>query len=848
MSDFANNDTSDMNLMTTIIKGAPPDDSRVVSPVSLEITVNGKNKRNTFACIRCHSLKQKCVPSDVHDIYRKPCVRCFKQKKKCTFDLSKRTRKRRKRYEDDSTLEKIDNPSDVNIESTTDQTDYSNHSSHSPKTEFDLPTKSLPISRNLNQINNMERSSQAPPYGFSALSPTSPLATNIDFINGNPLYSSIQIPSDLKFDFQALSGINQKPNKKQRRLSHKTGYHMSHFFKKQLQSLLAAQKGKISEISAKFTNWSNRWNDLVQNGMFIPSISDPISFGIISMEEATLRLEIFKTEISYQSRLPFIKIADEMTVNELRSKKPILFSVIMSIVSISMKENQTNRDTVMKLDSFVINLITNQIFKLNNKSIEVVEALVTLCMWYNFLEWSSNTRYHLFNFICCCLTKDLGPTSVNRSFGMFSDEDPYKYKPKVKTPLELDPNGARLTLLVYISSLNISIFLRQTINSRWTRLTEGACNSLLRQKSVLTPGTDQSLISEEEEGNESVVMFAKLNHLLEKIHVNLHESLEIGEDSEDDPQLFDNYMQRLVKKYKNDLDEIYKKIPKERERLLAFYYSVESYLHQFTVGVYLSRVPDKYASIELPPKIEESFISCYNCCKYSLEAFLKLTPNLIASLPLFHMSRIIYIVGMVLLKLRYAVVAIPMFHHLISLTDSSIELVKQVDNVLAKTSKIYPYNNALYKFQYVISLFGQTYANKVIDLAEAAEESNSLSHFNEKLLMMNKEQHDTTNPKTDINSSHTAVNSLIGISEIRKPTEQNVNTILGLTGQNGISNFDNSNITNKTLQSATNSESKTSPSITSDNLNDYLTDINSVGWGYNALNDEFWTDLFINDI
>lgn len=37
-----------------------------------------------------------------------------------------------------------------------------------------------------------------------------------------------------------------------------------------------------------------------------------------------------------------------------------------------------------------------------------------------------------------------------------------------------------------------------------------------------------------------------------------------------------------------------------------------------------------------------------------------------------------------------------------------------------------------------------------------------------------------------------------------------------------------------------------SSSITSDNLNGYLTGINSSALGYNALSDKFWTDLLFN--
>ena len=69
-----------IDLHTTIIQGIPDNDPRILGPTNLESNTKGKSKRNTFACVRCHSLKQKCVPSDPADIYRKPCVRCLNRK------------------------------------------------------------------------------------------------------------------------------------------------------------------------------------------------------------------------------------------------------------------------------------------------------------------------------------------------------------------------------------------------------------------------------------------------------------------------------------------------------------------------------------------------------------------------------------------------------------------------------------------------------------------------------------------------------------------------------------------------------------------------------------------------
>lgn len=675
-------------------------------------------------------------------------------------------------------------------------------------------------------------------------------------LNNVPIiYSTDTSPANVpNFPVTGLDSV-YRPSAKR---SKHSNTHMSHEFKKKLQSLLVYQKGKIFELSTKFTTWSNEWNKMAENSMFLPIVSDPVSVGILSKEEAELRLNLYKSEISEQCRLPFLKIADETTVDQLRSAKPVLFSVIMSSVSVVMSPSQTTRETMMKLDTFVLSLVSNQIFKANNKTVEVIEALLTLCLWYNFLEWSSKTRYHLFNYICCCLTKDLGPTFVNRSFAMFSDEDPCKTKANFKSPLELSKDGARLTIWVYVSSLNISIFLRQSIQSRYHEVTEKACRDIVEVQSqedgLYDPMEDVML-----------VLFCKQNHILENIHVYLHEKDEpLG--LEDDVEYRDNHIRKLIDKFQEQLNGLFKEIPADRHRVLSFHYSVEAYLHQYKVARYFAKLNEGETKTEtLPEEIVEAFTQCYSCCTNSLKEFLKLPPKYIASLPLFHMSRIIYTVGLLLLKLRYSVVAIPSFHPLIPITEDAGPLVTKVTRVLEECSELFPFNNFLYKIQYVVALFSQTYANKVKEVAErheANDSSNSRKQFNSQLL------------REPINASKMTDPKLNPITNLRIPIGSDVNnSILNVPGaamsENDTNEQINSAFTNANVNSNNNanlsntltpplfqpydknlslvSGMKNSPTASSDNLNEYLTDMNSLAWGFNALNDEFWTDLFLDE-
>ncbi|KAK5780534.1 War1p PWA37_003165 [Arxiozyma heterogenica] len=1056
------------DLCTTVIQGILDDDPRILGPTNLKSNTKGKSKRNTFACVRCHSLKQKCVPSDPNDIYRKPCVRCLKREKKCTFDLAKRTRKRRARTpinvpDIGDRTSPIDSTSSVNsnsIESSSitqysattqsrepymstpitnsvavevaydptstlstdrknDNTGVGNHinkntniyqsnfpldssenivESNNTKPYQSAPQNTMKIdvsnqqhnSTNINQfsttflpiqmnsltknnlLNNEKYYTESTNADNNVSSGYNPVtsqenlkqpstqivnsnnqnisniclnSTGLDLLqtaifsnqdttkkSSNELSNEITTvnhapqkiitPSTTTLNIQTSSDRKEQPTtnilNKHKELAFmdkptnksnisaiavkkKTQYHMNHEFKRNLRSLLILLKGKVSGIFNKFNLWSTQWNKLVENSLFLPTISDPVYLGIISMEEAELRLKLYSEVIARESRLPFVCIRDDASINDIRKDKPIFFSVVMSIVSKVMTEEQTTRDTVMKLDSFVINLITIQIFKLNNKSIEVIEALVTLCMWYNFLEWSNKTRYHLFNYICCCFLKDLSPASVNRVFGMFNDEAPNKSQAPRRSLLEQAENGPRLTLLVYISALNISIYLKQTIHVRWSFITENAIEDIKQNIDDLKACLEASKntndnttsLSLQIEGCETLITFSKLNHLLEKIHIHLHEIKDIKYDEAlSNYKLAEQYIQGLIDIYQKELDEVFKGIPNSRPRVLAFYYSVEAYLHQFTLNDYIHfEAIEKNA--DLPDNVTKAFLRCYECCTKSLMEFLKLSDTLIASLPLFHMSRIIYIVGVLILKLRYAAVSIPSFHHFATITDGTIDLVKQVSTSLESASRKYPYNNGLYKFQYVIALFGQTYATRVTELAERMEHNEQHAKMNKNIqfntqLMYSEDVNSRQlylNPM-NLNTINNQINTVNNANFVPKLNNENNTIKVELSNHNNNSALNgdarlnvyldskqNSTVSNNKefpieknkngfpfqlnpLSGATNKTNMindqlpllkdSSPSIASDNLNEYLTDMNSLALGYDALNDEFWTDLLFS--
>lgn len=758
---------------TALIEGVSPTDPRILGPVRMGANEEGKTKRNSFACVRCHSLKQKCVPSDPEDIYRKPCQRCLRNGKLCKFDLAKRTRKRKR---GESTVS---------------------------------PVAAQPTAKSSGNGVVLEPTAQqiVPPPGQQGLPHiwpgiTSPAVDDatIGRLNGSSL-DSITLPavSSTRFSSPGMADPSIVDADRQRDDLHL--HLMKPVFKRQLHSLLMYQKGKVGKISSKLDARAKEWNEIVQTGLPPNGVSDPVTFGIITLQEAEYRFELYKAELAPKYKLNFIKFPPGTTVSQVRREKPILFTVIMSSVSVVMTSDSTTMQKNMKLDCFALNLITDQIFKLNHKSIELIESLLTLCLWYNFPEWSNKTRYHIFNYVCVCLTKELGPNSVNRAFCMFSEEDPSKLLANIKSPLELYHNSARLVLLVYISSLNISIFLRQPIQAKWSSLTEKACDDVLK-------GLDtQELYFPEDD--KTIVVFARLNFILEKVHIYLHEMRDQYEYSE----INEGYSKHLIEKFQSQLTVIFVQMPKDRPRELSFFYSVEAYLYQYIIGNYIGNMPNKFSKEQLPLEVTEAFQKCYNSCASALEEFLKMTPKLVASLPLFHMSRVIYTVGMLLFKLRYSVVVLPAFQHFGQLTQNSITLVNKVAGVLEECSKIYEFNSFLLKFQYVVALFAQTYANKVGEVTKL-----TTKRFTEKY----KSQPSNIEDSSDRGFA---------------TAKRSYGTV-----------YPDTTFSSKKDASIVTPEARPSPTNSSDTMNDYLTDVDSLMWGFNVLNEEFWTDIFTDNM
>ncbi|CCE61831.1 hypothetical protein TPHA_0B01585 [Tetrapisispora phaffii CBS 4417] len=797
----------DLEYSKASIVGVPENDPRLNSAVHIDSRLSSKSKRSAFACVRCHRLKQKCLPSDLADIYRKPCSKCKRMRLKCVFDLTKRKRNRKRNS--NITDYKQDGLSiDINIDDSVRLKKYDTFSSISGK-------KIITDIQPNNTANSLPAPHSLPIHILQ--SDAGVLHSNLfpntySINNGVTQFSHQKMHANTGSDFNTLKNDKRFKNSNDTNsdLKVRYNYHISSTFENDLYSLLIAQKDKLQTSNKKLEEMSHYGIELLKNTDFPLNIRDIFLFDILTEEEATFRLAYYRNNFSVKFPICSIKISKDITVRQFWKEKPILLSAIMSCVSIKLDSSQTTLEKNVRLDGLTVHLISNSIFLKGEKSIEQIESMLTICTWYNFPEWFSKTKFHIFNYMCCSLVKDLGPTSVSQIFGILSDEDPEYHKLKVTSPLLGVPNGYNLILMNYISSINISIFLRQTIQTPWSPLIEQVC------KYLETTSSNDLLYPDK--GNRQLVIFVRINHALEEIHLFLYENIYTEEVFESIPHP-NKPLLSLINELEEQLDRLRLEISPDNTKVLSFLYSVDVYLHEYTISKYIQNRSQYGNNViqgnTLPNEVKIAFLKCQKYCQLCLKTFLKFDSDSISNIPLYLINRIVYTVGVLLLKLRYFTIVLAEFHSLEEITKGTTSLINQVTLKIKDASILNPFNNYLIKMQYVIALFAQTFATKVKDLI-------SVSVMDRPLL--NKQKSNLQFNDTFLSSDPHVANNKISV-----------------TNTESYERGSSKNPSNEVNSDAYELTPWVDDSL---QLNDIFSDLNSIESGYTAMNDEFWNYFF----
>ncbi|KAG7661413.1 WAR1 [[Candida] subhashii] len=692
-------------------------------------TKKSKSTRRSVACKSCHTLKVKCTPSDP-DNPAGSCIRCLNAKRKCEIDLTQ-TRKRRKKA--DILEANAQAAAGSTLTSTNTDSRPASRAATTPVLGYAGPPQAQPLSTVMSRggmisVNDSLANSSIPSPRFTTITPVQRLFTSGSPVSAPavippvlptvPLVETVpQQPSQPDEKDNEILLLKQKVKTLESQLAQRMNFQHTHKRTNSTQStndtvsdvssppfiskfdlereitiLVESSNSKLTDITSELNALADRRTRLLKEGN---SAIDMVSAGLVSPQEAAERVKIYKEQIFALN--PLVDIPDNLSIDEFRTQQPFLFNAIMSVTNtLYVDKSESAADRGLMIDNEAIRTVSVEVMVAGTKSDELIKSCLVLCLWYNSPELFRQRRYHLLNTICVSLLHDLGILSRST----------YLYNNGVGSVTEkVDPNKGNneyraLILTIYFTSISICLILRRRIYVRWTPYVEECCCVLEKSS---------------EERYRKLALFSRLNHMLDKIHHIIH-----APDTAEKRTSTSSY---IIQELQKSLTVIRHQIKDDDHANLAYYFSVEAYLHEPCLADVFTRDSDEEGGdgenleggVKLDPKAVRSIANCTNSCLNALDEFNQLTSIEVASSPLFHGTRIIYTAGM-LLRLRYLIMSLPSLIEKDLVPQHAVTAIQRTNRLIEQANQSHPSNHFLKKTRLVLQLFIQTYAAQVQDL------------------------------------------------------------------------------------------------------------------------------------
>lgn len=447
----------------------------------------------------------------------------------------------------------------------------------------------------------------------------------------------------------------------------------------ELRVVSDCSSAKLTNISTGLKDTADRRCALLENDASF----DVIKSGLITMEEARERLEMYKTKMNAVYHL--VDIPKEITVEDLQSQLPFLFLAIMSVTN-TIYSKPIDLNITLAIDNAAMKGIILEVLVAGSKSVELIKSLLLLCLWYNTPELFRYRRNHLLNTISVTMLHDLG--IVGRPFYERDSEDGSSNDKCTNTEYRC------LIMVLYFTTVGICLTLRRKIYVKWTPFVEECCVLL-----------ERSGIPEQAK----IALFLRLSHEMERIYYIVH-----SPDVSSKGVTFTRY---VVQEIQKNLNMIKIQIPKDDHATMGYFYSVEAYLHEPIFSHIIKNDVKDISEIVLDLLSARSITNCTTASLSALDEFRKLSPGEFASLPLGFASRIIYIVG-ILLKLRYLILSLPSIKDKDLVPQHAITLIQSLLKLIDHSSAMHNVNHILKKTRLVLQLFIQAYATQVQELVK----------------------------------------------------------------------------------------------------------------------------------
>ncbi|RLV93087.1 Transcriptional regulator WAR1 [Spathaspora sp. JA1] len=771
-----------------------PDESTQTNTDSL--SKKSKSSRRSVACKSCHALKVKCTPADPTNPGG-TCIRCLNGRRKCEIDLNQ-TRKRRKKADIIGARQSAAAITAVSAANGarggTTMTDSANTSGISlgPQGVMSRGILSAPESVAISSVPSPRFDIKPTNTGITSLqangmtqkvSPSPPLSTmhspslHTPIMRSNPppppkdITNLPSVSSPLNdtsepADIEVVR-LRQRVKQLEAQLAQRHNHNHVHHRRSSLNSnsdtisdvnsppfiskfdlereitiLVESSTTKLTDLTQELNAVAGQRTSLLRNGMTI----DMVSSGLISIKEAEERLSVYRNKIYALN--PLVEIPVSVSVNEFRKKSPFLFNAVMSVSNaLYCQGGNGSTEHALRIDNEAIRTVTFEIMVTGTKSDELIKSCLILCLWYNSPELFRQRRYHLLNTICVSLLHDLGIIS-RRTYSFRA--------PPAGTAAEesngYDPSKGNveyrsLILIIYFTTVSICLILRRTINVKWTPYVEECCG-------ILESSPDPRY--------HNLALFSRLNHCLDKIHHILH-APEISETRTSTSSY-------IIQDLQKQLTVIRLKFSDDDHANLAYYFSVEAYLHEPCLtnifALNEGENDQQKGGVKLNENAIKSISNCTSSCLNALDEFNHLTSEQVAAIPLFYGCRIIYTAGM-LLRLRYLILSLPSLIEKDLVPRHAVTAIQRTSKLVEQANLMHPTNHFLKKTRLVLQLFIQTYATEVQDLLRKSGETPQNFKPNEQelnemeKLVSQYQSHVRTNRKSLLNDEPERVGSSV---------------------------------------------------------------------------------------
>ncbi|KAL8786357.1 MAG: hypothetical protein Q9213_002854 [Squamulea squamosa] len=360
--------------------------------------------------------------------------------------------------------------------------------------------------------------------------------------------------------------------------------------------------------------------------------------------DATLAGELFDHYRQMAKHMPLVVFPPDTPAGTIRKHRPILFLAILSIAS-----GQDHPDIQLILAKEIMRTFADRIVYRGEKSLELIQALQVLTIWYWPEENRDAQTYQLIH-MAAVMAIDLGlgrrAKGSQEPYHAISKDQP-KTKPSAQAWASEALESRRAWLGCYLLCANAAMGLRRTNLIRWSSHMDD-CLEFLNTSSEALPS--DSILAE----------WVRLQRLADDVgnQISGDESASLG--------ISDVKTQYALKGFERQMKEWEKQASKQVASLsLTFnFYAANLYMHEFAMHLDQAlEFPAPSHSQKLhdgrsrPEVLTTAHIGALTTCLTSIhglfDTFLQSTTEDVRTVPVFYFVRIAY-ATVLLIKLYFA--------------------------------------------------------------------------------------------------------------------------------------------------------------------------------------------------